>query len=229
MNWVKLDNVEKKVAQVNYKQEGTIMFLFPTPVVLTNIGRSFTEDEINCIANIPTYKEESYMCNHGSKDRYIFDTFAEELKDIKKFCEYQSKNYLEEIDGANTDHAALRITQSWLSINNPQDFHLPHFHPNSYLSGVLYINCLPNDSIVFSDRTRGNMQTMEFQKKKSTEWNSMKITQNIIRGDLILFPSWVAHGVNKNETINGKRISLAFNTFPTGEIGDYQNLTHLKL
>ena len=213
---------------MNYKQEGNIMFLFPIPVVVVNIGRNLTEDETDCIANIPIIKE-GQMSNHGSKDRYLFDTFAEELKDIKKFCEYQSKNYLEEIEGANTDLAELRITQSWLNINKPQEYHLPHFHPNSYLSGVFYFQCLPNDNIMFSNRTKGNMQTLEFTKKKSTEWNSMNTVQNIIGGDLIIFPSWVPHGVNKNETLNRERISLAFNTFPIGEIGNYDNLTHLKL
>ena len=56
----------------------------------------------------------------------------------------------------------------------------------------------------------------------------MNIEQPVTEGDLIIFPSWVPHGVSFNETENKERISLAFNTFPIGEMGDYYG-SHLKL
>ena len=70
---------------------------------------------------------------------------------------------------------------------------------------------------------------MIFQIKEMTVWNSVGVTVPITEGDLILFPSWIPHGVSFNETENKERISLAFNTFPIGEMGDYVSATHLKL
>ena len=32
---------------------GELILLFPTPLVKTNIGRSFTKEEMDCILNIP--------------------------------------------------------------------------------------------------------------------------------------------------------------------------------
>ena len=52
---------------------------------------------------------------------YLFDNFAEDLKDIKTFCEYHLKQYMEEIEGIDTDIATLRITQSWLNKNKPNE------------------------------------------------------------------------------------------------------------
>ena len=208
------------------KQKGKVMSLFPTPVVVVNIGRSFTKDEADCITDIPMKSGKS---NHQSKDRYLFDNYSETLKDIKKFCEQEHELYLKEIEGANTDLAGLRITQSWLNKTKPGESHHPHTHLNSYLSGVLYITCLPNDSIILENRMQGMFNNIIFPIKKRTAWNSVGVTIMITEGDLILFPSWIPHSVNRNETKNRERISLAFNTFPIGEIGNYDNVTHLKL
>ena len=41
-----------------------------------------------------------------------------------------------------------------------------------------------------------------------------------MKGDLVIFPSWIRHHVGVNETENEDRISLSFNTFPIGEMGD---------
>ena len=148
-----------------------LISLFSTPIVKTNIGRNFTKLETDCFQNISVtaYKEKERMTNHQSENRYLFDnTFAEELKDIKEFCESQLKDYLENIEGADTDLAKLRITQSWLNRTKPQEFHHSHHHPNSYLSGVLYITCLPNDTINLENRSYGLYNNMEFPRKKDT-------------------------------------------------------------
>jgi len=212
-------------------ENGEIFNLFPIPLVKTNIGRDFTEDEINYFQDIPIYRDEQKgMMNHRSKDYYLFDNFTEELKDIKSFCEHHLKQYLEEIKGVNTNLAGLRITQSWLSITKPGEYHNPHHHPNSCLSGVLYISCLPNDHIVLSNRSYGLFDNIEFSIKESTEWNATVITVNVKKGDLVLFPSWVPHNVDVNNT-DKERISLSFDTFPIGELGGYGAtiLEHLKL
>ena len=109
----------------------------------------------------------------------------------------------------------------------PQESHHPHFHPNSYLSGVLYISCLPNDYINFS--IANLYKPMEFPIKKSTLWNTKIIPIKVIEGDLILFPSSLAHDVALNKTKNKERISLSFNTFPLGEMGEYGKINQLKI
>ena len=214
------------------KMKSEVMKLFPTPVVKIPFGRDFTKKELQLfLIDIPmhkVHKDRKRMLNHQSKDLYLFDGFEKELKDIKKFCEHQLKNYLENIVGANTDLAGLRITQSWLNKTKPGESHHLHHHTNSYLSAVLYICCLPNDHINLSNRSYGIYNNMEFPTKKNTIWNSMGAKVEVKEGDLIIFPSWVNHDVDVNETKNRERISLAFNTFPIGEMGEYCG-SHLKL
>jgi uncharacterized protein (TIGR02466 family) len=213
------------------KEQVEIIPLFPTPVVVINIGRDFTKDELQLfLKDIPMMKDKGRrMQNHGSVNLTLFDTFAEELTDIRNFCEYQFEQYIENIDGANPDIAGLRITQAWLNNNKPTEQHHLHYHPNSYLSGVLYIKCLPNDHINFENRSEGNYNNMRFQMEKINVWNSSGRTVNVIEGDLILFPSWMLHSVSRNETKNKERISLAFNTFPIGEMGKFDEVSQLFL
>ena len=222
LEWCAKMEKEKKVTD-------EIVPLFATPVVRTNIGRDLTKEEIDCLTDISMLKKEG-MSNHRSKDLYLFDNLTKELKDIKDFCTDQLKTYLEKIEGIDTNIATLRITQSWLNKSKPDEWHHVHFHPNSYLSGVFYIRCLSNDGINFDNRVTGSYNNIKFQMpKEMTVWNSVGVTVSITEGDLVLFPSWVPHSVNPNETKNKERISLSFNTFPIGEIGEYELGTHLKL
>ena len=163
-----------KHERTKHEMKSEVIPLFSTPVVVTNIGRDFKEDELRFIANLPMYrdKENEGMQNHRSDGFSLFDDFPEELKDIKKFIENRLNDYLEHIEGVNTNLAKLRITQSWLNETRPGECHYPHLHPNSYLSGVLYINCLPNDGINFENRSFRNYNNMEFSKEKITGFNT---------------------------------------------------------
>jgi len=216
---------------MNISKQGEIIPIFPTPIVRANIGRYFTKKEHQLfLTDIPMWKDEQAgMFNHQSKDFYLFDSHADILGDVKKFCEHELKRYLENIEGVDTDLAGLRITQSWLNKTKPQEYHHLHHHGNSYISGVLYICCLPNDHINFENRLHGMFNNMNFPIKKPTIWSANGISENVTEGDLIIFPSWVPHFVNLNETKNRERISLSFNTFPIGEFGICESANHLKL
>ena len=204
--------------------DGELILLFPTPVIRTNIGRSFTKEEMQCILNIPMGKKHNLPILSGvqSKCFEIFDVFAEELKDIKKFCDNELKQYMEEVEGCDTNITTLKITQSWLNRIEPQGHHALHNHRNSYLSGNLYIKCLPNDHILLTNRYRTFINPFEFPKKKDEEGNEIvtignteAVTIEVKEGDFILFPSGVPHEVSVNETKDKERISLSFDTFPT--------------
>ena len=195
---------------------GELILLFPTPLVKTNIGRSFTKEEMDCILNIPL-KPTKVNNNETHAQSLNFDVATTlglpELKDIRKFCDTQFKIYMEEIEGIDTTRAPLEITQAWVNRIVPQGYHPIHNHKNSFLSGVLYIKCLPNDSIQFSNTTRMFDTMLEWPKNKITDANAEGITVFVEEGDFIIFPSLVPHQVGINDT-DDVRISLSCDTFP---------------
>ena len=113
------------------------------------------------------------------------------------------------------------ITQSWLNITKPGEFAYPHFHDNSIISGVFYVSTIENDNILFSD---------PFYKMEGLKLNNRTVCRFGVKDyQLIIFPSWLLHGVELNESAKGDRISIAFNTFVKGNVGERDNNTELFL
>ena len=196
-----------------------LISLFGTPVAKSNIGREFTKEELQFFnTDIPMcsdkYLNEVQHTNQ-SNDYYIFDTFVKELKDIKTFCEQELKRYLEGIDGVDTDKINLNITASWLNKLKPQDHHPIHNHRNSHLSGILYIRCLPNDNIQFTNMSNWLTSRLMLPIKKHTPFNIEGASLDIKEGDFIIFPSLLLHQVSVNRTVDKERLSISFDTWPT--------------
>lgn len=119
----------------------------------------------------------------------------------------------------------LRVTQSWINYSEKGQHHHKHAHPNSLVSGVFYVNTNPDDRIYFY---RNGWQQIKFPTDNWNIYNSDSWWFEAITGRLILFPSSLEHMV---PTVQGEdvRISLSFNTFPVGTVGDEMSLTALQL
>ena len=158
--------------------------------------------------------ETSTMIPGISTNTYIFNT---KLKKIKEFCEHHIKVYSEKIINPR-EELDFYITQSWLNVIKPGKGYFPHRHPNSILSGVFYVSTRENDKILFHDPLeRGKI----FQIGRFPVYSF-----GVENCQLILFPSWLTHGVEPNEATKD-RISLSFNTFVKGTFGNKEQLSEL--
>jgi uncharacterized protein (TIGR02466 family) len=112
----------------------------------------------------------------------------------------------------------IAITQCWLNINRPGERHHRHHHPNSFVSGVYYLDAAPNaGSIAFH---RPGFVELEPEKLQATPftfdlWNEAPRT-----GLLLLFPSRLEHSVGPNMS-QQDRLSISFNTMFRGKIGSH--------
>jgi len=194
--------------------------LFPTSVGEFYLGRAFTAEESDFVDQQPTYAN---MGNTTSDDRYVLThrTMAS-LYDFVQSCvsEYFSKLY------APKNKVSLRVTQSWLNYSKPGEWHHKHNHPNSFISGVLYMKAAKeSDKIYFY---KDGYQTFEIPASSFNPFNSTSWWLPVETGKLILFPSSLTHSVQKVEGEH-TRISLSFNTFPVGYVGEEESLTALHL
>ena len=71
-------------------------------------------------------------------------------------------------------------------------------------------------------------QTIKIEIKDWNLWNAESWWFSVKTGDVILFPSSLTHMVENKEGTN-TRISLAFNVFIKGTVGNNKNLTELIL
>lgn len=202
--------------------------IFPTTVLLNNIGRPFTKEELDfCHDNLNENAETSYkgLGNKLSDDHRVLEN--DTLKSLRKFMENHLEFYFRNIICAQPE-AKLFITHSFLNYMRQGEGHSPHVHPNSYLSAVLYISAdKQKDKICFSKSPKGDYP-IRVDNTQQNMYNTYEASLPVGTGDLVIFPSSVIHGVNVKEDDN-LRISLVCNTFIKGTVGNYSEYTDLYL
>jgi uncharacterized protein (TIGR02466 family) len=195
------------------------MDLFPTPLYINNIDAPLINQQKNYLLNLPKIQN---MGNLRSESGYIFEypLFAE----LKKTINEHIKEYINIVyPNSNLD---VYITQSWANYTEPNQWHHKHSHPNSFISGVFYVNAIKNEDIIkFYKDLPFIYQIMHNQPNN---YNSGDVAILIESGDLVLFPSNFQHNVPPT-TSKETRISISFNTFIRGNLGDEDSSTALYL
>ena len=203
--------------------EATINGIFPTPIYISKLDRELTNKELSFIDKTKSdvYKNDG---NTTSNDNYILNHKA--FKDLKTDLDLKVQDYFDKVISA-TESITPYITQSWLNYTETYQYHHRHEHPNSLVSGVFYINCDEKfDKIKFYKKDIYSIIKPEV--KDYNIWNSETWWFPVKTGDVILFPSSLTHMVETKEGDN-TRISLAFNVFIKGTVGNNKNLTELTL
>jgi uncharacterized protein (TIGR02466 family) len=216
-----IDTVDQvKKSTITMYPEPTVNQLFPTPVAFSKLPRKFTDDEVafvqNCAKNVT-----KNTGNTTSVDRYVLNEPS--MAGLKSFIQFYINHYMESIEAPYNPVEAY-ITQSWLNFTQPGEFHHKHEHPNSYLSGVLYVNADPQkDKIYFY---KNGYKRISLPTERYNPFNSESWWFSVGTCDMVLFPSYLTHMVEQTESAD-TRISLSFNTFLKGYIGEEASLTSL--
>ena len=203
-------------------KEPEISGVFPIPVYISNLDRPFTKEEMQ----IFTTAEKKVVPNAGnitSANNYILNEKG--MENLKDILTAHVTEYIKRIHAPKYPMVPY-ITQSWANYTKKNQYHHTHEHPNSFISGVLYINA--NEA---HDKITLHKKGYQQIKPVPTEWNwynSDSWFYTVKTGMIILFPSGTTHNVETKEGDN-KRISLAFNTFFKGTMGENSQLTELIL
>lgn len=194
--------------------------LFPQPVAIYKLDRNLTAKEFKFISNLETRPNTG---NTTSINNMVLR--HKEMTKLRDFIETKVAEYFKTV--YNPKHNVnLRITQSWVNFTEPGQFHHKHAHPNSFVSGVFYPQAnRETDKIYFY---KDGFQQIKLPPENWNVWNSESWWFDVGTGDLVLFPSGLTHMV---EPVQGEqtRISLSFNTFPLGLVGDEVDLTSLQI
>ena len=209
----------------NQSPMGTVRGIFPTPVYIAKRDLEFSPKEDTDIKDIIKEGMNKNQNNATSVNTYIFNS---KLQEIKQFCEQQIKIYVKEIITPAED-LDFYITQSWLNINKPGEFHHGHAHANSIISGVFYVSTEEDDEISFEDPNVRIKDMIKITPKKFQIWNCSIWNLSVNTNELILFPSWLNHMVLPNEKATTNRISISFNTYTRGTLGKREELSELIL
>jgi uncharacterized protein (TIGR02466 family) len=203
-------------------KEPIIHSLFPTPVFFSSLERKLTPLETKFLNK----KEKDTYHNQGnitSNDNYVLN--EKPFLNLKNELDLKVKEYFDKII-CPSNKVKPYITQSWLNYTKRNQYHHKHQHPNSLVSGVFYINADEKlDKIKFF---KEDYQPIKLEIKEYNLFNSQSWWFTVKTGDIVLFPSSLTHMVETKEGDN-TRVSLAFNVFVEGKIGDNKSLTELIL
>ena len=202
--------------------ESNINGIFPTPIYISKLNREITNKELLFInkTKLDVYKNQG---NTTSNDNYILNNKS--FINLKKEIDLKIQDYFDKVICPDNNITPY-ITQSWLNYTETNQYHHKHQHSNSLVSGVFYINCHEeHDKIKFFN---DKYQTIKLEVKDYNIWNSETWWFSVKTGDVILFPSSLTHMVETKQGDN-TRISLAFNVFIKGTVGDNKQLTELIL
>jgi uncharacterized protein (TIGR02466 family) len=194
--------------------------LFPTAVGFFKFEEGLSD------AQIKFFSEQEQRPNDGntsSVDKYILK--QKKIANLTTFIEKCAQEYFMGTVNPKND-VRLKVTQSWLNWTAPGQYHHKHAHPNSYISGCFYVNANKETDKIFFYKDA--YQPIKFPPVEWNSYNSESWWFPVGTGDLVFFPSHLTHMV---QPLGGEdtRISLAFNMFPVGHIGDEDELTALYL
>jgi uncharacterized protein (TIGR02466 family) len=184
----------------------TIHNLYPTPiysVLVENIEEINQEIDL-IIDNIPKVSKEKWgyphsLSTHSFKDDVI-DEFS--LRRLADSIDQNLKNYCAEI---NFDYRTY-TRSSWFSFFDFGDYGQLHNHGTCDISGCYHYKTNSVDGDLYFETPSPAVKSSFCFEKKYAE----RMISKPYIGKLLIFPSWLDHGVMKNSTKN-LRISIAFN------------------
>lgn len=169
-----------------------------------------------------TYFDNSFI----SQNNYILNNFDDLKNKILEHFDKYTKDFLKIKNNVN-----FYLLNSWINLHKSNDTAQIHFHKNSLISGVYYLNFPKNSgNLVFCKNTMFTNFINDNISIEYDETNFINSTNHVVypkKGNIFFFPSHLYHFVEKNLS-NENRYSLAFNFFLKGKIGKNESELELK-
>ena len=137
-----------------------------------------------------------------------------EFQELVQIFQAASKSILEKYE---IDYGGFEITGCWANISPKGGTHVSHNHPNNFLSGVYYVQAPPGGNAIDFHEPRAQVSVIRPKVKRYNLFNSIIANVSVSAGQLIIFPSWLVHSVQANQS-GTLRISISFNVMFTNYI-----------
>jgi len=177
-------------------------------------------DEVKALIKKEITKGQSNLESNPNTDELVhIDHYSvldkPEFHKLRDWVEEQSAIFLENVMGEYVQEGVI-VTDSWINICDDGGTQAPHYHTNSYVTALYYVNFNENHTPTYFAKTTGvqiypNTANLTLPHTINTRFNQMdEVRPN--EGDLFLWPSTIIHGYKTNHEDN--RITLAINVMP---------------
>lgn len=106
----------------------------------------------------------------------------------------------------------LKIFNSWINVNGRGAYNARHIHSRSFFSGVYYLRTPENCGDIIFHSPLIAKEMIDAKYTESSAITSNKLVYPAVAGRTYIFPSWIGHSVEPNNS-DELRISISFNAF----------------
>ena len=182
------------------------------PTIINEFKFDMDKQERNLVidelADMEKYKENNFITQTTDDLSRHIPKFTKEIYNITEhICEKYSYLY-----------DRLEFTGVWANKLVAGEVHPPHTHSNNIFSGVYYLE--GGSPIHFFD-PRPQASVLHPNLKYTNFDNSSMIKFDALKGNGLIFPSWLQHWVSKTDTT---RISISWNVLLRGQYGQPNTL-----
>ena len=148
------------------------------------------------------------------------DSTLQKIPEIKKFVDWLKITVQAQVNGLGWQVEDVDISGMWATRLSHGATHPMHNHPNSWMSGVYYPTQYPGhdgELMLHDPRPAASMFVPNKMPGASNRHISNTFSFRSQKGRMILFPSYLWHGVH---TIRSdSRWSMSFDILPKGMLG----------
>lgn len=179
------------------------------PTLIKYVNSFLNKKECEEIINLTLNKKLSSHLSLKGEAKSTHGLNSNILSNIKS-------NIVENINNKINEYAIdygvrkLKLDNSWVNIQNKNSILNKHSHPDSIVSGALYLKVDKNSSKIYFYNPNTYLTFVNVLKQTEFSCENYYFTPQL--GDLILFPSWLMHGSNDEKNNSIERIVLSFNT-----------------
>jgi uncharacterized protein (TIGR02466 family) len=220
------DETKSNIIQPEENQRH-VLPLFSTPIYIGQLE----EPDQNVKDYCKALEYHRYGVDNGwvSKSKYALD--LPQFSEVKALMQREIDGFLHEVL-AIEDRYEFYITNSWVQKHSKTDHAQNHYHINSLLSGVYYVEVEEDsgDLVLEKHHEKFNIfpTMLGFTYKKTGVLNAADWKVHPKNGFLILFPSQVAHYSHNNKN-DKDRYCIAFNVYVRGQFGVPGGVSDLTL
>lgn len=196
-----------------------ILPVFPSSLCSCNMSNHIFYKQ-NITSYVETNNKKLIVNNSSNKLLHLdVDSYSDFTQEIEnRFPLFKSdllSNIKEYGDILLGDAKDWFISEIWINVMNSGGMQPRHYHANSIVSGIYYVN-LPENCM--NTRFYKSLASPNFilqnEIKNYNDYNYQWVDVSVNEGSLILFPSNMEHSVPQSD-YDGKRITVAFNALPT--------------
>ena len=204
--------------QKNANPKRYLRSLFATPLFVADLDLNISNLEHFCektqkkdIGRIAS-NSGGYQSNNLSLDKSPLSPLIKEIETNANIFAQQFLN----------KKTIQKITSIWINSNLYKDTNRIHSHPGSAISGVYYVKTPSECGQIIFEHPAGrafefymeSIDALPGRRNEPEEYNSFNSFRTGVKpteNTLYLFPSWLMHYVESNQSKTEERISISFN------------------